>query len=136
MTVSAAYGRKVMSFVLRQKTPVMERMATHLFTKDEKTEFVLQVETELSAARARWATGLRALCPQFAAVYGRDPDGFLRTLKQRADCVLSNTYVNTANFCPSQICGNGVPEPGEQCDDGNQDDTDTCRTNCTSNPSP
>jgi cysteine-rich repeat protein len=136
MVASAGYGRKVMSFVLRQKTPVMERIATHPFTSEEKTEFVLRVETELSAARARWVAGLGALCPQFAAVYGRDPDSFLRTLKQRADCVLSNTYVNGANPCPSQICGNGVPEPGEECDDGNEDNTDTCRTNCTSNPSP
>jgi cysteine-rich repeat protein len=27
-------------------------------------------------------------------------------------------------------CGNGVPEPGEDCDDGNEDDTDGCTTTC------
>jgi cysteine-rich repeat protein len=42
--------------------------------------------------------------------------------------------VTDALDCPSQVCGNGIPEPGEECDDGNEDSTDTCRTNCTSNP--
>ncbi len=28
-------------------------------------------------------------------------------------------------------CGNGVVEPGEQCDDGNQNDHDGCRYDCT-----
>jgi cysteine-rich repeat protein len=35
-------------------------------------------------------------------------------------------------------CGNGITEPqiNEQCDDGNTDDTDVCRNNCTFTPSP
>jgi cysteine-rich repeat protein len=28
------------------------------------------------------------------------------------------------------VCGNGQIEPGEQCDDGNQDDTDSCLSTC------
>lgn len=34
----------------------------------------------------------------------------------------------------SGCCGDGVVEPGEECDDLNQDDTDCCRTNCTAAP--
>jgi cysteine-rich repeat protein len=30
--------------------------------------------------------------------------------------------------CPG--CGNGIPEPGEQCDDGNFDNTDACLNTC------
>src|SRR5262249_3022918 len=33
--------------------------------------------------------------------------------------------------CVGRMCGNGVPEAGEDCDDGNTDDADGCRTNCT-----
>jgi cysteine-rich repeat protein len=42
-------------------------------------------------------------------------------------------YVHTAISCPSQVCGNGIPEGIEQCDDGNRNNDDTCRTDCTAN---
>src|SRR5262245_63783416 len=29
------------------------------------------------------------------------------------------------------VCGDGVTQPGEMCDDGKGDDTDGCRNNCT-----
>lgn len=31
---------------------------------------------------------------------------------------------------PTMTCGNGMPDPGEQCDDGNQVDTDDCTNQC------
>jgi cysteine-rich repeat protein len=36
-----------------------------------------------------------------------------------------------AAFRTYTLCGNGVLDPGEQCDDGNRDDTDGCTTACT-----
>ncbi|MCC6644300.1 MAG: C-type lectin domain-containing protein [Polyangiaceae bacterium] len=36
-----------------------------------------------------------------------------------------------AGGAPSPVCGNGVAEPGEECDDGDQDDKDGCRNDCT-----
>jgi cysteine-rich repeat protein len=32
--------------------------------------------------------------------------------------------------CNAPVCGNGIVEPGEQCDDGNQVNGDGCDTNC------
>ncbi len=29
------------------------------------------------------------------------------------------------------VCGNGIVDPGEECDDGNQDNFDACRNDCT-----
>ncbi|MCA9712640.1 MAG: hypothetical protein KDK70_42825, partial [Myxococcales bacterium] len=31
---------------------------------------------------------------------------------------------------PAATCGNGVTDPGEECDDGNDDDTDACPSTC------
>ncbi len=31
------------------------------------------------------------------------------------------------------LCGNGLVDPGEQCDDGNANNNDTCKNNCTLN---
>ncbi|MEO8603351.1 MAG: hypothetical protein ABI629_12315 [bacterium] len=134
MAGAAAYGRKVMWFALQREVPVMERIATRLFSTEEKTGAILQVERELSASRARWSEGLLAACPDFAAIYGRSADGFLRTLKQRVDCVLSLTYVHSAVVCLAKVCGNGIPEADEACDDGNADDSDGCRRDCTTSP--
>jgi cysteine-rich repeat protein len=36
-----------------------------------------------------------------------------------------------AGTCTPAVCGNGVVEPGEQCDDGNTTNGDGCNTNCT-----
>ncbi|MEK6840424.1 MAG: hypothetical protein AABX79_00535 [Nanoarchaeota archaeon] len=37
--------------------------------------------------------------------------------------------------CPAPVptCGNGVPEAGEQCDDGNSNNNDACKNDCTNN---
>ena len=131
MSAVASYGRKVMWFALQREVPVMERIATRLFSTEEKQAAILKVGQELAADRTRWSAGLLEACPSFATIYGRDPDGFLRTLKQRVDCVLSRTYVHSSVACLPQVCGNGIPEGTEACDDGNQNDADGCRNDCT-----
>jgi cysteine-rich repeat protein len=38
--------------------------------------------------------------------------------------------------CTFRLCGDGFvnPQGGEECDDGNADDTDACRNDCTLPP--
>lgn len=133
MAASAAYARKVMRFALDHQTPVMERIATRFLTLEERMASVQRMQATFTAARPRWITGLLEVCPQFATVYGRTPESYLRTLQHRTDCVLSKTFVNTAVSCLSQVCGNGIPEAEEGCDDGNNNNTDACANNCTIN---
>jgi cysteine-rich repeat protein len=137
MIATAAYARKVIRFALHQETPIMDRIAARSLSTEEKMAAIQKIEEDLGAARARWVTGLLERCPDFAAIYGRSADSFLRTMKQRSDCALSNLYVHTGINCPSQICGNGIPEGSEACDDGNRSNDDTCRTDCSANePTP
>ncbi|HWO26813.1 MAG TPA: DUF4215 domain-containing protein [Kofleriaceae bacterium] len=44
-------------------------------------------------------------------------------------CCPSGANANNDNDC-TPMCGNGVPESGEQCDDGNMNNTDACANNC------
>lgn len=132
MAAVAAYARKALWFARQRKVPVMERIATRLFTAAEKQAAIVAVNRELRDARARWAAGLLRACPAFEAVYGRTPDSLLQTLGQRVDCTLSRTYVHSAMSCLAPICGNGIPEDSEACDDGNAvDGADGCRNDCT-----
>jgi cysteine-rich repeat protein len=40
------------------------------------------------------------------------------------------TLIADPNLMPCPVCGNGVTEPPEQCDDGNRNDGDGCSSNC------
>ncbi len=40
-------------------------------------------------------------------------------------------FDTTACLDPEPTCGNSIPDPGEECDDGNDIDTDGCRNDCT-----
>lgn len=134
MTGTAAYARRAIRLALQRGRRAMERFAAHRFSAAEKTALVARNEAEIGSLRQRWVADLLDICPEFAAVYGRSADSFARTVKQRADCVLQNTYIHSLIACPSQICGNGITEGNEECDDGNRHDTDTCRTDCTAGP--
>ncbi|MFW5746801.1 MAG: LamG-like jellyroll fold domain-containing protein, partial [Nanoarchaeota archaeon] len=42
-----------------------------------------------------------------------------------------STLASNRSFCPSlPVCGNGILEPGEQCDDGNNESNDGCTATC------
>jgi cysteine-rich repeat protein len=50
-------------------------------------------------------------------------------------CCPTGANANNDNDC-MPMCGNGVTEMGEQCDDGNTNNTDACANNCTANVLP
>jgi cysteine-rich repeat protein len=47
-------------------------------------------------------------------------------------CCPAGANANNDNDC-LPVCGNGVVETGEQCDDGNTNNTDACSNTCTTN---
>jgi len=56
---------------------------------------------------------------------------------QIADCVVTSAVASAQNLAkdiysvtPPSVCGNGVVEPGEQCDDGNTTSGDGCSATC------
>jgi cysteine-rich repeat protein len=50
-------------------------------------------------------------------------------------CCPTGANANNDDDC-MPVCGNGVPEPGEACDDGNTDNADACANDCTINALP
>lgn len=53
-------------------------------------------------------------------------------LPDGADCTMTggDPGVCRGGVCAGIRCGNGLTEPGEECDDGNTSDTDACLTTC------
>ena len=58
-------------------------------------------------------------------------DDFLGRIAAQAGCMVGFVYVQDAVTCPAPVCGNGMQERGEECDDGNDYDGDGCRSDCT-----
>ena len=66
----------------------------------------------------------------FGALYRQSPAELVNAMAIRADCIGAQFYVQDAVLCPASVCGNGVIEPGETCDDGNTVDGDGCPGAC------
>jgi cysteine-rich repeat protein len=109
----------------------MERIGARSLTGSQKAALMRRIGRSLVAGEPRWAADLLRACPAFEEIYGRSAASFVRTLKERADCVLTATHGNNSLICIPQVCPNGIVEPGEECDDGNQDDADACGNDCT-----
>src|SRR5437763_503054 len=73
-------------------------------------------------ALAAGPSGLLVGAPGPSRVYVFRPAG-------QASAALRAETIRPAARVPR--CGNGIVEPGEECDDGNAVDTDDCRNNCT-----
>ncbi|MBN1771619.1 MAG: hypothetical protein JXB32_10175 [Deltaproteobacteria bacterium] len=64
-------------------------------------------------------------CADHVCADGTPPD-------EGADCTTDagEAGVCRAELCAPIACGNGVVDPGEDCDDGNDDNTDDCLADC------
>lgn len=128
---TAALSAKLVDVIMRARTMVLDHVATSILKPSQRLALLAQANRYVTAVEVTIAGQLGQACPQFAAMYGQDPVGFVAALEARANCVIGIVYVQTAIECPLPYCGNGIREDGEQCDDGNANNDDACRNDCT-----
>lgn len=131
---TAAHSRKLLRYIVRLETRTLDQIAVNLFGPSGKNALLRRSDLRIAAAREKLARLLLRACPTFEAMYGRSASSVLSALGLVGDCVVGAGYVQTAIACPVPVCGNGVKESGEQCDDGNSVDADRCHDNCTNGP--
>jgi cysteine-rich repeat protein len=123
-------SERLLQLAFRMRRRVLDRIANVRVGPSVKFALIKRSTMNIQRAQGLLQTRLAAACPDFAAVYGRSPAVFLTLVAQRADCLSGRTYVQDYVVCPESICGNGMQEHAEQCDDGNTAGGDGCSAVC------
>jgi cysteine-rich repeat protein len=134
-TTASDLGRKLVKNTLVDSSRTLDRIGKRILPPSVRLALVAATRSRAAKAGEMCVQRLRRDCPTFDAIYGRSPEDWIEALTARSDCVAYATHFQTAVSCPFSVCGNGIKEPDEACDDGNRIDTDACRNNCTLNPS-
>ncbi|HSP95853.1 MAG TPA: hypothetical protein VL049_01235, partial [Candidatus Dormibacteraeota bacterium] len=132
LDAAAARATELLRFAAREQRTPFDRIASQAMAPEEKFAVVARGEQRARRARASVAARAAATCDAaaFSDLSGRTVAQFLADVGSRADCLVGGVYVQDRLRCPAPVCGNGMEEAGEECDDGNADDTDTCRADC------
>jgi cysteine-rich repeat protein len=133
LEVTSDGTRTLMRSAIRVQQRAFDRIASRSLTTTQKRALVDWSKRRIEALRSLVRRRIEARCPDsmFQSVYGRGLDGFLTGIAQQSDCFSGSVYVQDAVTCPAPVCGNGIQERNEECDDGNDFEGDGCRSDCT-----
>jgi len=133
LTQVAASSRTLLRYIVREKTRTLDLMAVNVVAPGKKNALLKRAADRITVARSKVVQRVLDLCPNFEALYGRSLSEVLSALTNPiGNCIVGTAYVQTSIACPPPVCGNGVKESGEECDDGNTVDSDSCHNDCTS----
>lgn len=123
---------KLSDVAFRTWRQTLDRIAVRPFTLTEKESAIAGAASRLGGLTDGIAAGLDQRCGSqvFNSIYGRTTSDFVDYITQRAGCFGGAFYIQDGTACPPSVCGNRIVEPGEACDDGNDDDTDACNNAC------
>jgi len=129
---AARASARLLRFAGRARQQALDRMAATNMGPSAKLAAIARTDKSIAHARAVLKRRVEAVCPAatFQSIYQRDTDTFLGGIAQQADCQVGGVYVQANVVCPAPVCGNGIQESGEACDDGNGFDGDGCTHDC------
>jgi len=123
---------KFWRFAVGARLRALDHIARNDVAPSDKQALIDASSTTIERLGGRIQKALESVCPvsDFASTYQHDAHDLLTLVGQRADCLAGAVYVQSAVLCPAPLCGNGMQEQGEQCDDGNVADGDGCSSRC------
>jgi len=136
MAATAKGAATLLRRAARERRHALDRIVANEFhVVQEKLTIVFRAAAHIGLQEAAVRRRIAKVCSEtdFQAVYERSFNDFLDGIVARSACLTSGTYVQEAVSCPASACGNGIQEPGEECDDGNGYDADACRNDCRKN---
>jgi cysteine-rich repeat protein len=132
IAAAAQSATKLLHVSFRSREHLLDRIAQRAFSPARKRQMLDASSLEIAGRSAQLASEQANRCPApaFAALYGVDVTTFLATIASRGDCLGGDSYAQAGVLCPLPQCGNGMREPGEDCDDANVEDGDACPATC------
>jgi cysteine-rich repeat protein len=132
ITATGRAASRLLAYAMAERQRALDRIASTRLDPGRKQALVEHSRQRIVRARERLQNWITPLCPDptFEAIYARDGAALLDNVTRQADCLAQYVYVQDTVVCPAPICGNGVQEPGEECDDGNDRDDDGCTGDC------
>ncbi|MGH7787203.1 MAG: DUF4215 domain-containing protein, partial [Candidatus Binatia bacterium] len=132
VTAGARASSRLLRYSMRAYQQVLDRIAALNLSVAEKERLIAWADRRIASARASSRNEILLACgaDDFSYTYRRSVDTFLDDVGTQAACMAQFVYVQDAIVCPTPTCGNGMQEPGEECDDGNEFDGDGCRGDC------
>jgi cysteine-rich repeat protein len=126
----------MLTYALHTRRSALDLLALRDRPPSDKQALLDRGTARIERRRGVLSAAVDAACSpaDFSAVYGRSAGALLELIAQRADCFAGAVYVQTGVVCPPSVCGNGMQEAGEQCDDGNQTSGDGCSSSCMKEP--
>lgn len=123
---------KLLDYSIRLRQRDFNRIAATRLTPAAKRERVIASGERIARARSRLQEHVVSECAEgnFLQAYGRAVDVYLDGIASQGACHAQYVYVQDAILCPATACGNGIREPDEQCDDGNDREGDECLPDC------
>jgi cysteine-rich repeat protein len=135
LRVGAVTLEHMVRFVGRAQRAALDRIASNPMTADKKLVQVTRARQRIRRAMEKFAARASAACSpdQFDRLYHHAVDVLVDALAGCGECLTGMVYAQDTLVCGPPTCGNGVMEPREECDDGNANDADWCRSDCTRN---
>jgi cysteine-rich repeat protein len=129
---TAAASAKLIRYANRQRRHALDRIARRRLDLAAKEALLSRAEERIDRIEAVLVRRLDESCPgsQFPGLYHRSAARYLDDLATHARCFGGAIYVQDAVVCPEPLCGNGIKEAAEECDDANDFDGDGCRADC------
>lgn len=130
---AARVTTKLLRSAFGSRQMLLDRFALESFSPTRKHTLVAASTAAIGGAVGALMADMTTTCSadDFIATYGTDPASFFALIASRADCLAGQTYAQGGILCPPAVCGNGMKERGEDCDDGNLVDGDGCSSHCT-----
>ncbi len=128
----AAVTTKAFNFALRSRKSTLDRIANRRRSARVKNRDVARSDTKVQAAQQVLLQSLTIHCDpsRFEQLYNFAPAAMIELVSRRSDCFADQTYPVRAYDCPAPVCGNGMRETNEGCDDGNLVGDDGCSPTC------